>query len=129
MEHNYHPAGSTLLGVSTPDNLIAGGFPGKTKPVILKNGVKHLRGTVLQETATAGVYDKVTDNAKAIYVLLEDRDLTAATTPQPGMVLMTGGVNKPALILGEGATLAGIEPVLEARNLYLRDTVKIVSAG
>lgn len=129
MEHNYHPSGSTLLGEFTPDNLIAGGFPGTTKEVILKNGVKHLRGTVLQETTTAGVYDKVTEDAKAIYVLLEDRDLTAATNAQPGMVLMTGGVNKPALILGAGATLAGIVPVLEARNLYLRDTVKVVSAG
>ena len=128
MEHNYHPSGVNTLGTFTPDNLIAGGFPGANKAVQLKHGVKHLRGTVLQESATAGVYEIVADDTKAIYVLLEDRDLTAATSAQPGMVAMTGGFNKPALKLGAGATIAGVTKTLEARNIYVRDTVPVVTA-
>lgn len=132
MQHNYHPSGVNTLGTFTPDNLIAGGFQGTTKAVQLKHAVNYKRGTVLQESATAGIYEPVTDQAKAIYVLLEDRDLTTATAAKPGVAAMTGGFNKPALTLGtlaEGSTADGVYKTLEARNIYVHDTVPIVTAN
>lgn len=128
MQHNYHPAGVTTIGTFTPDNLIAGGFRGTNKAVQLKHGVNYKRGTVLQVSATAGIFEIVTDDTKALYVLLEDRDLTTATAAKPGVAAMTGEFNKPALFLGAGATLAGVAVTLEARNIYLRDTVPVVTA-
>lgn len=130
MQHNYHPAGVNTLGTFTPDNLIAGGFPVVTKALQLKHGVNYARGAVLQESATPGIFEKVTVAANSIYVLLEDRDLTAAVAAQPGVVMMTGGVNKPALTtgtLGTG-TLADAYKALEAKNIYVRDTVPVVTA-
>ena len=128
MQHNYHPAGTTLLGTFTPDNLIASGFPGTNKAVQLKHGVDYKRGTILQESATAGIYEAVTTDAKAELVLLEDRNLLAATAAQPGVAAMTGEFNKPALVLGAGATIAGVAKALEARNIYVRNTVPVVTA-
>lgn len=130
MQHNYHPSGVTTLGTFTPDNLIAGGFPGVTKALQLKHGVNYARGAVLQESSTPGIYEKVTVAANSIYVLLEDRDLTAAGAAQPGVALATGGVNKPALTTGTLATgtLADVYKALEAKNIYVRDTVPVVTA-
>jgi predicted nicotinamide N-methyase len=128
MQHNYRPAGVATLGTFTPDNLIAGGFPVQTKSVQLKHGVNYARGAVLQVSSTAGIYEKVTTDASAIYILLEDRDLSAATAAQPGVVAMTGEFNKPALSLGAGATLAGVAAALEAKNIVLRDTVPVITA-
>ena len=128
MQHNYHPAGVTTLGTFTPDNLIAGGFPGAAKAVQLEHGTNYKRGAVLQESSVAGIFELVDTDAKAIYVLLEDRDLSAAAAAKPGVVMMTGGVNKPALTLGVGATAAGVAKALEARNIYVHDTVPIVTA-
>ena len=129
MQHDFHPAGVNTLGTFTPDNLIAGGFPCSNKAVQLKHGVDYKRGTVLQESATAGVFEPVTTDANAVYVLLEDRNLTAATAAKPGVAAMTGGFNKPALVLGAGATIAGVTKALEARNIYVRDTVPVVTAN
>ena len=42
---------------------------------------------------------------------------------------MTGGFNKPALVLGAGATIAGVAKALEVRNIYVRDTVPVVTAN
>jgi hypothetical protein len=131
MQHNYHPAGVNTLGTFSPDNLIAGGFQGSTKSVQLKHGVNYKRGTVLQVSATAGIYEPVTDQTKAIYILLEDRDLSAATAAKPGVAAMTGEFNKSALTLGtlaEGSTAAGVYATLETRNIYVRDTVAVVTA-
>lgn len=128
MQHNYRPAGVTALGTFTPDNLIAGGFPAHTKSVSLKHGVNYARGAVLQVSATPGIYEKVTTDADAIYVLLEDRDLTAAVAAQPGMIAMTGEFNSTAVSLGAGATLAGVTTALEAKNIYLRATVPVITA-
>ena len=130
MQHNYHPAGINTLGTFTPDNLIAGGFPAVNKSIQLKHGVNYARGVILQESSTAGIFEKVTVAANSIYVLLEDRDLTAATSAKPGVVMMTGGVNKPALSTGTLATgtLSDAYKALEAKNIYVRDTVPVVTA-
>lgn len=131
MNHNYHPAGATTLGTFTPDHLIAAGFPLAQKSVQLKHGVNYARGAILQESATPDVYEKVTDQADAVYILLEDRDLTADVAAKPAVVAMTGGFNKSALSTGTlagGSTLAGIIKTLEAKNIYVRDTVAVVTA-
>lgn len=226
MQHNYHPAGSTMLGAFTPDNLIA---PGQidmvTTPVTLKSGASYVRGTVLEETvfgtaasaaktggntgngaltldattpvlfgAQAGVYtvraiataanagtlrvtapdgavlgdvtvgqtftnrikfatadgstdfivgdgfditvtapteaaqkfQKVTADARAKLVLLEDVDATSAD--KQAVAAVTGHFNKPALTLGSTATLNGVQRTLERLNIYLHGTVPAVTA-
>lgn len=132
MQHNYHPSGITTLGSFTPDNLIATDcFDMVTKAVQLKHGVSYARGAILQESATADIFEKATDQTKVIYVLLEDRDLSAADAAKPGVVAATGVFNKPALSTGTlagGTTLAGIYKSLEAKNIYVRDTVPVVTA-
>ena len=226
MQHNYHPAGSTLLGTFTPDNLIAPGpIPMATTALTLKSGASYVRGTVLEETvfgtaasaaksggntgngtltldattpvlygAHAGVYtvrvitaatnagtlrvtapdgtvlgdvavgatfsnrikfatadgatdfivgdgfditvtavaeasqkyQKVSADARAKYVLLEDVDATSAD--KPAVAAVTGNFNKPALTIGAGATLTGVGRALERLNIYLHDTVSVVTA-
>lgn len=120
---NHYP-GFISAGTSSADNLIAGDYPIARKTVILKGGVAYVRGTVLQELATAdlGKTGPVTADASAAYILLEDRDATAGDLT--AIVAMTGEFNKFALVLGEGATLAGVTATLEAKNIYIRDAVR-----
>lgn len=107
----------------TPTNLLAGGFYGTPEVIQLKHGVEHKRGDILQESADAGVYELCSDPAKAEMVLLEDRNLTAATSPQPGTVYLTGEFNKPHVRVAAGTDLAAVEKTLRRLNIYLRRTV------
>ena len=127
MKHNYHPSAGQI-GSITPDNLLCGGFYGTPKSVQLKHGVNYARGSILAESATAGIYELVTDDTKAVYVLVEDRDLSAATSAKPGVIYMTGEFNKTAVAIGAGATLAGVTKTLEKLNIYLRDTMPVIEA-
>lgn len=127
MKHNYHPSAGPI-GSFTPDNLLCGGFYGTPKAVQLKHGVNYVRGSILQESTTPDVYELVTDDTKAEYVLMEDRDLTAETAAKPGMIYMTGEFNKSAVTIGSGATLAGVTKTLEKINIYLRDTMPVIAA-
>lgn len=127
MNHNYHPS-AAAIGSITPDNLLCGGFVGTPIAVSLKHGVNYVRGTILQESTTAGIYETVADDTKAKYVLVEDRDLTAATSAKPGMIYATGEFNLSAVTVGAGATKAGCAKTLEKLNIYLRDSMPVVTA-
>ena len=127
MKYDYHPS-ARPVGSFTPDNLLCGGFTGVPKAIELKHGVEHLRGDIVQESATAGVYELCSDPTKAYAVLMEDRDLTAATASAPGIVYLTGEFNRPAVRVADGTDLAAVERTLEARNIYLRATVAAVPA-
>lgn len=127
MNHNYHPSAGAI-GSFTPDNLLCGGFVGTPIAVSLKHGVNYARGSVLQESSTAGIYELVTTDANAKYVLVEDRDLTAATAAKPGLVYATGEFNLSAVTVGSGATKAGSAKTLEKLNIYLRDSMPVVTA-
>lgn len=126
MEHSYQPF-SKNLGSFSPDNLMCGGFYGVPNAVQLKHGVKYVRGSILQESTTPGVYELVEDDTKAEYVLIEDRDLTADATTKPGVIYMTGEFNKSHVTIGAGATLAGVAKTLEKLNIYLRDTMPVIA--
>jgi hypothetical protein len=126
MNHNYHP-GAGQIGTFTPDNLLCGGFRGTPKSVQLKHGVNYVRGSILQESTTAGIFELVADDTKAVYVLMEDRDLSAATSAKAGVVHMTGEFNKSAVTIGAGATLAGVTKTLEKLNIYLRDSMPVIA--
>lgn len=119
---NHYPAYGTA-GTFAPDNLQAGDFPLKTKSVVLKAGTAFLRGTVLEEgTLTdVGKYLKVTTDANAKYILLEDMDATAAD--KMATVAITGEFNGRSLILGAGATIAGVSKALEPLSIFVRGAV------
>lgn len=119
---NYYPAYGTA-GTFVPDNLQAGDFPIKTKTVLLKAGTAFLRGTVLEEgtVADVGKYLKVTTDANAKYVLLEDMDATAAD--KMATVAITGEFNGRSLVLGAGATIAGVTKALEPLSIFVRGAV------
>lgn len=128
MKHDYHPAANTNLGTFTPDNLFCGGFQGVPKSVQLKHGVEHLRGEVVQESTTAGVYEICTDVTKAYGILVEDRNLTSATESAPGIVYITGMFNIPALHVGAGVDMDELTLAFEARNIYLKKTIGVTPA-
>lgn len=119
---NHYPAYGTA-GTFSPDNLQAGDFPIKTKTVVLKAGTAFVRGTVLEEgtTTDAGKYLKVTTDANAKYILLEDMDATAAD--KMATVAITGEFNGRSLVLGSGATLAGVTKALEPLSIFIRGAV------
>ena len=127
MKCDYHPS-ARPVGSFTPDNLLCGGFTGVPKAIELKHGVEHLRGDIVQESATAGVYELCSDPTKAYAVLMEDRDLTAYTEAAPAIVYLTGEFNRPHVRVADGTDLAAVEKTLEARNIYLRATVAAVPA-
>lgn len=122
MSNVYQP-GFTAAGTFTPDNLIAGDFPIKTKTVTLKSGTSFKRGHVLEAgtSGNAGKYLEVTTDANAKYVLLEDIDATAAD--KLGTVAITGEFNGSELTLGSGATLAGVTTALEPLSVFVRGSV------
>lgn len=117
------PGFNAAAGSFTPDGLIAGDFDVITKSVLLKAGTAYQRGHVLQPLTAgdAGKYGAVTADASAQYILLEDRDATAGDLY--GVVAVTGEYNANKLILGAGATLAGVRATLETHTIYIRDAV------
>lgn len=120
---NAFQPGFSAAGTYTPDNLLAGDFPIKTKSVTLKSGVSYKRGHVLEAgtSGNAGKYLEVTTDANAKYVLLEEVDATSAD--KLGTVAMTGEFNGSKLTLGSGATLAGVTAALEPLSIFIRGSV------
>lgn len=82
--------------------------------------------TVTAAAASAQKYQKVTADIRARVVLLEDVDATSAD--KASVAAVTGFFNKSALTIGATATLNGVQRTLEARNIYLRDTIAQVFA-
>lgn len=82
--------------------------------------------TVSAIAETAQKYGKVSADARAKYVLLEDVDATS--TDRAGIVAVTGNFNKTALTIGAGTTLTGVGRALERLNIYLNDTIAQVTA-
>jgi len=82
--------------------------------------------TVTAAAQSAQKYQKVTADNRARLVLLEDVDAT--TGDKASVAAATGFFNKPALTIGSTATLNGVQRTLEARNIYLRDTIGVVTA-
>lgn len=118
---SHYPAFANA-GTFTPDNLIAGDFPRKTKTVTLASGTAYKRGDVLMpevdgDDEPTGNYTICTDNGSAIYILAEDRD--ASDGDLDATVFMTGEFNINSVNVGAGATKAGVSVTLEARNIYL----------
>jgi hypothetical protein len=82
--------------------------------------------TVVAAADSAQKYQKVTADDRAVYILLEDVDATSED--KLAMVGGTGEYNKTALTIGSTATLAGVGKTLEKLNIYLRDTVPVITA-
>lgn len=120
---NLQPSGATSQGTYTPDNLIAGHFPIATKQVTIKSGNNLVRGTVLEEgtAGDAGKFFAVTTAGNAKYILAEDVDATSAD--KVSVAYMSGQFNSRRVTLGTGPTLAAVTTALEAKNIYLVDTV------
>lgn len=122
MDVNLQPSGVTAQGTFTPDELIAGSFPiHSIQGVILSGSGVLKRGTVLEVSGTAGKYRAVTTDANALYILAEDVDATSAD--KTTVFYVTGTFNKNKLFYGSGGTFAGCKPVLEARSIFLVDSV------
>lgn len=123
MDVNLQPSGFNSQGTYTPDNLIAGNFPIATKQVTIKSGNNLVRGTVLEEgtAGDAGKFFAVTTAANAKYILAEDCNATGGD--KVTVAYLTGQFNSRRVTLGTGPTLAAVTTALEARNIYLVDTV------
>lgn len=118
-----HFPGFQHAGTFVQDNLLAGDFPLKTRSVTLLGGSVYKRGTVLQPTADDGeIFEIVTIDSEAKYLLLEDVDATAGN--HVATVAMTGEFNARRITFGEGATYEGVAYELERHSIYLRGSVE-----
>lgn len=99
-----------------PDNLAL-----VPKTITLKAGNNLTRGAVLEESSTAGKYQHVATANKAIYILAEDVDATSAD--KLATVYAQGSFNKSALTVGGALAVADVISTLEARSIFIRDSV------
>lgn len=127
---DHYPNYNTSAGVFTPDNLIAGHFPIKTKVVTLKAGAAFKRGDILAAEVTGdgetgisetGKFVLVTADADARYLLAEDRDATDVDAT--AVAYVTGEFNINSVRVGAGATAAGCAAALEPRSIFLLSAV------
>jgi len=126
------PSGTSLGTFSLPGT--AGGsatFSNQIKFALADGGTDFAVGDGFDITVTAVApgaqkYQRVTADIRARAVLLEDVDATSAD--KASVAAFTGTFNKPALTIGGTANINGVQRTLEARNIYLRDTIAQVTA-
>ena len=123
------PAGITSEGTYTPDLLIAGDHPVRTKGVTLEAEADLARGTLVylvDQESTYSAYDDDTPTSGALFgILVEDEDTTTATgtgATKSVMVYVAGDFNTNAITIADG-DLEDVRDALAAQGIYLFDPV------
>jgi hypothetical protein len=114
-------------GTYTPDGLIAGDFPIRTRKAVLASGQSLARGALLGVITADG---KVTLSASAaadgsqVPNCLLAEDIDASGGDAEAVVYIAGDFNANALTLGAGHTIASVREGLRALSIFLHDPVK-----
>lgn len=114
-------------GSYSPDMLIAGDHPSRTRGVVIASGAGVLvRGSVLGKVTASGKYilsaSAAADGSQTPEVILgEDVDATSADVT--AFTYEAGDFNANKLTLGAGHTVASIRDGLSGKSIYLHTAV------
>lgn len=116
------PPASFSSDTFSPDKLIAGEIPPKSRKITLLAGENRTRGAVLGKITASGKYvlsaAAAGDGSEVPDVILaEDTDASAADVET--IAYERADVNETALVLGAGHTLASIREGLRDKNITL----------
>ena len=114
------------------DNLFAGDYPKKTKPVTVLSGENVVKGQLMGKITASGKYRAcntgLSDGAEVCDgVMTADVDASAADAP--GIVYLTGDFNRNGLTIAQSPsadTIAGHEAEMRLRSLFVSDSVSVL---
>lgn len=119
-------AGAGTEGTYTPDNLIAGDYPIRTKKVTLVSGQNVVRGTVLGVITASGKYTTslaaAEDGSQNVFAVAAE-SVNATSGDQEIVVYLTGDFNQDQLVFGTGHTAATTEAALRDLGIILHNPV------
>ena len=118
---------STTLGVFEPDNLIAGTYPIRTAPIVLKSGQNIVRGTVLgiiSATKKHVISLSAAGDGSEIPDMVASDDIDASAVDVKGVAYIKGEFNQNAMTFGTGHTAESTFTVLKDKGIILRDSVQ-----
>ena len=119
-------AGFQSEGTFTPDNLIAGDFPIRTKKVILVSGQNLARGALLGTITTGGkrtlCLTGVSDGSQTPREILAE-DVDASAGDKEATVYISGDFNQDRIIYGASHSAATVSDFLRDLNIYLHKAV------
>ena len=118
---------STLGTLSGRDNLLAGDFPIVTESITLVSGENRTRGALLGKVTASGKYKlslsaAVDGSQTPVAILGRDTDASAADVVTVGY--FSGEFNQNELTYGTGHTAATVKANLQARSIFLKDTIQ-----
>jgi hypothetical protein len=116
----------TILGVFTPDNLLAGDFPRVADGVTILAGRSLTRGAVLGRVTASGKCKAVdsgqTDGSQTIHAVLAE-DVDASLADASGVVYLTGEFNENALTFGGTDTPDTHRDAARLKSIFFRKAV------
>jgi len=121
----FKPAGFTEEGTYSPDLLIAGDHPIRTKGVTLKTTLTLSRGTLVYLKSGENqyeAYDGGTITAGSLLGILV-LDVNTAGGAASVMVYIAGDFNSNKITVASGGSLATVRDRLVSQSIYLHDPV------
>lgn len=120
-------AGFTSEGAYSPDLLVAGDHPIRTKMITVASGQVQPRGALMGKVTADGKYilslSAAADGSEdPELILVEDVDATGGDVVAEAYV--AGDFNSNAMTFGTGHTAASVRDGLAARSIYLNDPIK-----
>lgn len=113
-------------GTFTPDDLIAGDFPVRTRKVTLISGQNVVRGAVLGIITASGKYNlslaAAGDGSNTPRAIAAE-DVDATGGDKDLVVYISGDFNETKLTFGTGHTAASTREGLRDQNIYLTKPV------
>lgn len=111
----------------TPDNLLAGLTQIVTENMVLAQGQKLVRGTVVGRITVSGkatlATAAATDGSQVPYGILADFYDASLADVGNAAVHVKGEFNENAITLGAGLTLATVHDALRAGGIFLKPSV------
>jgi len=124
MVFNLQPSASSET--FTPDRLIAGDFPIRSRDVFIAAGENLERGALLGRLTSGGEYvlslSGASDGSQTpVAILAEDVDATAES--KSGIVYLSGDFNEDRVIYGTAHTADSVREGLRGLGIYLHKPV------
>lgn len=124
---------TTEQGTSNFDNLLAGDFPLKTKPVTILSGENVVRGQVMGKQTSGGKFRGcnvgLSDGAEVAEAVLAE-DVDASLADAPGIVYLTGEFNVRQMSVASAPTgsdtVEAHEAEMRMRSIFIDDSVSVL---
>ncbi len=124
---------STAQGTYNEDNLLAGDFPLKTKPVTVLSGETVVRGQVMGKVTSGGKFRGcnvgLSDGAEVAEAVLAE-DVDASLADAPGIVYLTGSFNTRQMSVATSPTgsdtVTAHEAELRLRSIFINGSVSVL---